>query len=109
MSGIIARTAYADVTLLVDTGQIEDGRPLYAKASAKGMIFDFAQCDFVYFGQIKNGKIVLLAPGSGIPTIPGRLMISGVSYDIQGIKTYRSMRGEIIGYRVAVAASGGSK
>lgn len=103
MAGVIEKYANNPITIRRRVG-IVDGQPEWEEVGGVAMIFDFSQADIDYFGAIKNGAIFLVAPTiSKPPQVPGQVLHDGKIYDIQGVKTYRSLKGQLLGYRVAVA------
>ena len=104
MPGIIERYAKTAMTLKQRSG-IVDGKPTWSSTACVGMVLDFTKSDLEYFGAIQNGKIFLVSPLDFTPTLPGMMVCSGVEYEIKGIKTYRNLRGVLLGYRMAVAGA----
>lgn len=102
MPGIIQK--YAKNPLVIRQAPvIVDGKASYQnEIPATGMIFDFSQRDIDYFGSIQNGKIFLVAPLAETPSLPGQIVHDGISYEIKGVKTYRNLKGRLLGYRIAV-------
>ena len=104
MAGLIEKHAKTAMTLK-QRDSIVDGKPTWTETPCLGMVFDFASSDVAEFGAIKNGKIFLVAPLASAPTLPGMMLCDGVEYEIKGIKTYRNLRGVLLGYRIAVAGA----
>ena len=114
MAGVIEKYANNPITIRRRVGII-DGQPEWEEFAALAMMFDFTQSDIDYFtssgikrggnlGSIKNGKVFLVSPAIGqAPELPGQVLHDGKTYDIQGVKTYRNLKGQLLGYRVAVA------
>lgn len=104
MAGIIEKHAKTAMTLKQRSG-IVDGKPTWSSTDCLGMVLDYTSSDVGYFGAIKNGKIFLIPPLEFTPTLPGKMLCGGVEYEIKGIKTYRNLKGVLIGYRMAVAGA----
>ena len=103
MSGVIEKYARNSITIRKRVG-IVDGKPEWEEFGAIAMIFDFTQRDMDYFGDVKNGTVFLVSPTiSQAPELTGQVVYDGKCYDIQGIKTYRNLKGQLLGYRIAVA------
>lgn len=103
MAGIIEKYAQNSVTIRKRVG-IVDGKPEWAEFEALAIMFDFTQSDIDYFGSVKNGKVFLVSPAiEQAPELPGQVIHEGKCYDIQGVKTYRNLKGKLLGYRIAVA------
>lgn len=102
MSGIIEKYAQTPVTIRKRVG-IVDGKPEWEDFGGLAIIFDFSQRDLDYFGDVKNGSIFLVSPTiSQAPDLPGQILCDGKCYDIHGVKTYRNLKGKLLGYRIAV-------
>ena len=105
MRGIIEKRAKLPVTICQQP-VISDGKTTYQREiAARGLLFDFSQDDFDYFGTIKNGKIFLIAPLDAPPEVPGQIVYEGRCYDIKQVKTYRNLKMQVLGYRIAVAGA----
>ena len=104
MAGLIERYAKTAMTLKQRAG-IVDGKPTWNETDCLGMILDFTSRDIGYFGSIQNGKIFLIPPLPFVPELPGMMLCGGSEYEIKGIKTYRNLRGILLGYRIAVAGA----
>ncbi|MGE4300819.1 MAG: hypothetical protein AB7F40_04360 [Victivallaceae bacterium] len=104
MAGLIKKLAKEKIYLL-QRGAIEDGKPLYKRIATVGFVSNFSQSDFSHFGNIKSGKVVLVPPLDIEPELPAKLDISGVLYEVAGIKCYRNTRNEVVGYRIAIAGA----
>ena len=104
MAGIIERYAKTAMTLK-QRSAIVDGKPTWSSTACLGMVLDYTGRDIDDFGAIKNGKIFLVAPMAFTPALPGMMLCDGVEYEIKGIKTYRNLKGVLLGYRIAVAGA----
>ena len=91
---------YIDITLEIPDS-IVDGKQQYTRIPARGRLIDFSQRDIDYFGTIQEGKIVLVAPPD-IPSLPGRIVIDGVTYELKSVKICRDLSGRLRGCRCAV-------
>ncbi len=89
-----------DITLEIPDS-IVDGKQQYTRIPARGRLIDFSQRDIDYFGTIQEGKIVLVAPPD-IPSLPGRIVIDGVTYELKSVKICRDLSGRLRGCRCAV-------
>ena len=104
VAGIIEKHAKTAATLKQRSG-ISDGKPIWSGSSCTVMELSYTRSDVERFGTIANGKIFLVSPLPFTPTLPGRIVCGGVEYDIKGIRTYRNLKGVLIGYRMAVAGA----
>lgn len=104
MAGIIERNARYEAVIRQRTG-IADGKPQWTDVTCRCFSLDFEQSDREYFGAIQNGKIFMVAPMETTPLLPGRIVFENVEYEIRGIRTYRNLKGVLMGYRVAVAGA----
>lgn len=106
MAGLIERNAKQDITISQVTGAVADGKHVYKTIRAKAMYLqDFGRDDFNQFGNIRNGKVILVAPLFSTPSTPGQLCCDGKTYDIQKVQVLRNLKGVVLGYRIAVAGS----
>ncbi|MDD4817301.1 MAG: hypothetical protein PHI85_04960 [Victivallaceae bacterium] len=104
MPGLIEKNAKIQLTMK-QVFAVVDGKTTYTEFVCSGMVFDFTQSDFDYFGTVKSGKVFLVAPLERPPSLPGQIVHDGVAYEIKGIKTYRNIKGVILGYRIAAAGA----
>lgn len=104
MAGIIEKHAKTPVTLK-QRSAIVDGKPTWSSTDCLGMVLDYTARDIGDFGAIKNGKIFLVPPLGFTPTLPGMVLCEGKEYEIKAVKTYRNLKGVLIGYRIAVAGA----
>jgi len=81
---------------------IVDGKRVYTSIPTRGRIIDFSRRDIDYFGTVQAGKIILVAPPE-IPTLPGRIVVEGKTYDLKSVKVCRDLSGRLIGCRCAAA------
>lgn len=102
MAGIIEKHAKTAATIKQRCG-ISDGKPVWSNTDCLVMALDYTARDIGYFGALNNGKIFLVSPLESTPTLPGKIICDGTEYEIKGIKTYRNLKGVLIGYRIAVA------
>lgn len=103
MSGIIGNYARNSIIIRKRVGFV-DGKPVFEDFNGIAMIFDFSRGDVSLFGAIQNGKVFLVAPNiPEAPEVHGQVIYDGQTYDIHGVKTYRNIKGELVGYKVAVA------
>lgn len=104
MAGIIERNAKTPAVIKQKVS-IVDGKPTWNSTPCVCMVFDFTQADIQYFGAVQNGKIFLVSPLPNPPKLPGMIVLDNIEYDIKGIKIYRNLKGELLGYRIAVAGA----
>ena len=104
MAGIIERNARDQATIRQRIG-ITDGKDVWGDVQCRCFVLDFEQSDKEYFGAIQNGKIFMVAPMATDPQLPGRILHNGEEYEIRGIRTYRNLKGVLMGYRIAVAGA----
>ncbi|MCD8295476.1 MAG: hypothetical protein LUE27_09590 [Clostridia bacterium] len=104
MAGIIERNA-RDTAVIRRRAGIEDGKPVWSEEECLCFPMDFEQSDRDWLGAIESGKVFLVAPMGEAPGLPGMVVYNGEEYDIRGVRTYRNLRGELLGYRVAVAGA----
>ena len=88
---------------LKQRGGISDGKPVWTSVLCNGFTLDMTQADVEYFGRIKDGRIFLIAPLRSVPALPAMIVCDGREYEVKGIKTYRNLKGELLGYRMAAA------
>jgi len=94
---------YPDTDLVIQIpDSIVDGKQIYTSIPARGKFIEFSQRDIDYFGSMKNGKIILVSPPD-IPTLPGRIVAGGKTYDLISVKVCRDLRGRLVGCRCAAA------
>lgn len=103
MAGIIEKHAQTPITLKRRTG-ILDGKPQWSESAALAFVLDFTERDAERFGVLKNAKVFLVAPVDPAPEVPGVVVCDGKTYDIKGVKTYKNLRGVLVGWRVAASA-----
>ncbi|HPS88419.1 MAG TPA: hypothetical protein PLC35_00345 [Methanosarcina vacuolata] len=55
-------------------------------------------------GTLNYETRMLIAPlaGGKEPTVPGKVKFGGKTFDISNIRTLRSMKGDLLGYRIAL-------
>ena len=102
MAGIIEKHANTTVTLK-QRSAIVDGKPTWSSTECLGMVLDYTARDIDDFGAIKNGKIIFIPPLAFTPALPGMIQCNGVDYEIKAVKTYRNLKGILLGYRIVVA------
>ncbi len=88
--------------IIQQPSSIVDGKQRYYSIPARGTVIEFSQRDIDYFGSLKNGKIILVAPPD-VPTLPARIVAAGKTYDLKSVKICRNMAGRLIGCRCAAA------
>ena len=104
MAGIIERNANTPAIIKQRIG-FWDGKPIWAELECYCFSLDFEQSDKDYFGTIKNGKILMVAPMEITPVLPGFIVYEGIEYVMKGIRIYRNLKGVLMGYRIAVAGA----
>lgn len=104
MAGIIERNARDQAVIKQRIG-ISDGKDVWADVQCRCFSLDFEQSDKEYFGAIQNGKIFMVAPLGTNPHLPGMILHNGIEYEIRGIRTYRNLKGVLLGYQIAVAGA----
>ena len=104
MAGIIEKHAHTEIKLRQRRG-IFDGKPLWGETDCLCMVLDFTSRDRTYFGTVQNGKVFLVAPFGSAPALPGVIVFDGREYEIKSIKTYRNLRGVLVGYRMVAAGA----
>lgn len=80
---------------------IVDGKQTYTNIPARGRVIDFSQRDIDYFGTLKDGRIILVAPPD-VPKLPARIIVEGEIYDLKSVRVCRNLSGRLIGCRCAV-------
>ena len=104
MAGIIEKIATTPIIIKQETS-IVDGQVIWGQdISALAFEMGFTQTDVGIFGTIHNGKIFLVAPTIELKQ-PALVICNGETYDVKGIKPYRSMKNVLLGYRIAVAGA----
>ena len=89
------------VTLKAPAGTFSDGQVIYDEYTAYAFISDFTSRDTKAYGNIKNGKILLLY--CDIQPEPGSQIVHDEKiYDLKDIKVCRDIEGEVECYRCVV-------
>lgn len=82
-------------------GPIVDGKQTYTETFARGRVIAFSRRDIDYFGEIQDGKIILVSPPE-MPTLPGQIRIDDELYDLVQVRPCRDIDDHLIGCRCAV-------
>lgn len=100
--GIISEFADVSATIYNPSGTYSDGRPVEASGIAV-RVFPLGGETAVRdsFGNVRSGRVFQCVPCSPAPQVGGRLEVGGVSYTIFGVKPYRRLAGDIVGYRIS--------
>lgn len=106
MAGLIGKIAKTDVKIYIPKGTFLDSAPGFDEVEAKAFIFDSKDNPVEYpeKGTVNYGTRMLIAPLSSgrEPTVPGKVKVGGKTFDISNIRTLRNMKGDLLGYRIAL-------
>ena len=104
MGGIIDNFADVDGTIQNPTGEFLDGQPVMGAAFAV-RVFPLGGEKAVQdsFGNVRSGRVFQCATCPNAPKPGGTLSVGGESYDIIGVKPYRTLQGDSWGWRLTVA------
>jgi len=106
MAGLIEKIAKTDVKIHIPKGTFIDSVPAFDEIDAKAFIFESKgnPVEYPEKGTLNYETRMLIAPlaGGKEPTVPGKVKFGGKTFDISNIRTLRSMKGDLLGYRIAL-------
>jgi|GEM_PF-6681623 hypothetical protein len=111
MAGLIERLAQTPVKIHIPTGTFVDSQPAFDEIEAKAFIFEREEnpVENPEKGTINSGVVMLVAPvfseeteAKLTLTLPAKVEVDEKMFDISSVRNLRNMKGELLGYRMAL-------
>lgn len=99
MPGIIDRYKRETYTISQRSG-ISDGKPTFSTITARGFSLDVSREDGTEFGTVHRGKVFFVAPLDSVPTLPCKITLDNVEYEVQTIERLMTLGGVLWGYKI---------
>lgn len=89
---------YREAVLLVPSGSVADGKPVWVEYPGKAIVSDYVERDPAADGKIKSGKVFLLKCEYA-PVADSQIIHNGQAYDLKSVKICRDLDSRIECYR----------